>query len=53
MRRRTVPSQGPAVIPGAVSLAGLSIAANGKSARDHKNPNIPPSQVEKVCIARL
>lgn len=31
MRRRTVPSKGPAVIPGAVSLAGLSAAANGKS----------------------
>lgn len=41
MRRRVGPSKGPAAIPAAVSLAGLSVAANGKSARDHKNPNIP------------
>lgn len=41
MRRRAVLNKGPTVIPASVALAGLSVYANGKSVRDHRNPNIP------------
>lgn len=41
MRHRAVLNKGPTVIPASVALAGLSVYANGKSVRDHRNPNIP------------
>lgn len=41
MRRHTVPNKAHTVILASVALAGLTVYANGESAQDHKNPNIP------------